>query len=592
MVRQIEGPGPGVGDERIEALERTLQSVREDSEVAHVLLGLSSALAEVRTVEETLEKAVRMVPELCGGDRCFAVTWDDVNDRWEIGALSGYDEEGEAMMGELAKSREGFPMTAAALQAGSPLLIPDVANDPLVTKGTAERRNLGAYIGIPLRRWGQDFGGLGVEFSEPRSFGAKDAALARGIARQVGVALANARRFNLLQSLRTFGLRAGAQLRLGNVVKEAASGARHLMGADAATVYFLDSQHRDLVASGSTGLSDETAALLSRIGLSEEPWSALTRGRTVFVPNLPEELGDPSAPASAVAAVIPGQGSNLLGALMAFYRKSAHLGPDEIEALNVAAAQAATAIENSRRFERQRRVARSLQAGLMAGDMPEIPGCEIGAIYEPASAESDVGGDFFDSFEVVEGKVAIVVGDVSGKGAEAAALTSQAKYMLRAFAMRNPAPSSVLFHLNNALVQGMSEDRFTTAVYALFDPEDRTCQVALGGHPSPIIYRKETHEVEIPPVNGSLIGAFEDQQYESVSFELSPGDILLAYTDGLVEARRGHDLYGRDRIAESLRKFAPVVKARDLARAIYQDAQSFGELADDTVVFVLACTPD
>jgi serine phosphatase RsbU (regulator of sigma subunit) len=277
---------------------------------------------------------------------------------------------------------------------------------------------------------------------------------------------------------------------------------------------------------------------------------------------------------------------------VAFFRKSAYLGPDEIEALNVAAAQSAPAIENARRFERQRRVARSLQSGLMAGAMPVIDGCEVGAVYEPASEESEVGGDFFDSFEVAEEQVAIVVGDVSGKGAEAAALTAQAKYMLRAFAMRNPAPSSVLFHLNNALVQGMAEDRFTTAVYAVFEPKSRTCQLAIGGHPAPLVYRTRTGEVEIPDLHGSLIGAFENQQYESQTLKMEPGDVLLAYTDGLVEARKENDLFGRDRIVESLRKHAPDKRAKDLVQAIYTDATTFGDLADDTVIFALTCFTD
>jgi GAF domain-containing protein len=459
----------------------------------------------------------------------------------------------------------------------------------LISREAAGLRSLGAYIGIPLLRWGQDFGALGVEYVEPRTFGAKDGALARGIAHQVGVALANARRFNLLQSLRGFGLRSGSQLRLASVVSEAAVGAKELMSAGGAAVYFFDSQNNALVASASAGLSDESAALLARIDVTRPPWSELMEGQTVLVPNLRDVLGSETAPASAVGAVVPGTGPETMGAVFVFYRKSAHLGPDEIEALNVAAAQSATAIENARRFERQRRVARSLQSGLMAGEMPTMVGCEIGAVYEPA--ESDVGGDFFDSFELEGGKVALVVGDVAGKGAEAAALTAQAKYMLRAFAMRNPAPSSVLFHLNNALVQGMAEDRFTTAVYGVLDPEARTCQLALGGHPSPLVYRSETGKIQVPNLTGSLIGAFEDQQYESVTIKMQPGDVLLAYTDGLLEARHNDDLYGRDRISESLKKHAPGKSAKELARAIYEDAQAFGALVDDTVVFALTSNP-
>ncbi|MDQ3878919.1 MAG: SpoIIE family protein phosphatase, partial [Actinomycetota bacterium] len=162
---------------------------------------------------------------------------------------------------------------------------------------------------------------------------------------------------------------------------------------------------------------------------------------------------------------------------------------EEIEALAVLAGQGAMAIENARRFERQRAVARSLQKGLLLTETPKLEGIEIGALYEAAAGEADVGGDFYDVFELTDGTYALVVGDVSGKGAAAAAQTAMAKYMLRAFATRNPTPSSVLFHLNNALVQSFEEDRFTTIVYAVLDAATGQVVLARGGHPPPLIYR-------------------------------------------------------------------------------------------------------
>lgn len=268
-----------------------------------------------------------------------------------------------------------------------------------------------------------------------------------------------------------------------------------------------------------------------------------------------------------------------------------NLGSDEVEALNVMAAQASSSIANAQRFERQRRVARSLQAGLLSTEMPAMGRMRIGAIYEPASSESDVGGDFFDVFELTGDRIAVVVGDVSGKGAEAAAQTAMAKYMLRAFAMRNPAPSSVLFHLNNALVHGLPEDRFTTAIYGVVDPNTREVSLAVGGHPPAIVYRAATATVEDVKGEGSIIGAFEDQQFEPSSLVLEPGDILLAYTDGLSEARSGDQLYGRNRIVESFLRHVTTDDPEEVARSVYKDAVDFGEVGDDTVVFVMTCPP-
>lgn len=589
MVKEIVQPASDEPERRIEALEKTLDSVREDSEVAHVLLGLSAALGEVRTVQETLEKAVRMVPELCGADRCFAVSLDEAHNSFVVRSHFGFDPEAQKSLFGLAKDQSNFPLIVESLEAKTPLLVPDTVGDARMSPELTEQRSLGAFIALPLVRWGDDFGGLGVEFEQARRFGPKDAALARGIARQVGVALANARRFNLLRELRSFGLQMGSELRLSGVLSGTVRAALELLGGDAACVYFLDAQRGSLVASESRGLPEDRMDVYGTIDLSVDPWGGLLANETVTADLLAQGLTVPGGPTCAVLAPIPAPEESILGALAVFWSGAMNLGSDEIEALNVMAAQSATSIANAQRFERQRRVARSLQAGLLSTEMPAMGSCRIGAIYEAASSESDVGGDFFDVFELNGDRIAVVVGDVSGKGAEAAAQTAMAKYMLRAFAMRNPAPSSVLFHLNNALLQGLPEDRFTTALYGVVDPVSREISMAVGGHPPALVYRSASGSVEVVEAEGSIIGAFQDQQFESVAVTLEAGDTLLAYTDGLSEARRGDELYGRGRIIESFIKHVNNDDPEEVARRVYREAADFGEVWDDTVVFVLTC---
>lgn len=290
------------------------------------------------------------------------------------------------------------------------------------------------------------------------------------------------------------------------------------------------------------------------------------------------DLGDAPSGAddrlSALIAPVPG-GEGMIGAIAVFFPKDYTIGPDETEALSVLAAQSSVAISNAQRFERQRIVARSLQDGLLSADMPTMAECDIGAVYEAASGEADVGGDFYDVFELTKDRFALVVGDVSGKGAEAAAQTAIAKYMLRAFAMRDPSPSSVLFHLNNALVRGYGEDRFATAVYGLFDSKAHSATIAVAGHPSPLVYRADGEEIEVVEAEGSLLGVFEDQQYQSKTFDLYPGDVFLVYTDGLTEARGEGDskeLYGRSRVEDSLTRHCTGGSAAEIARRVFQDA--------------------
>ena len=571
---------------RVAELERMVASLREDSELANALLGLSGALAEVRSLEQTIDLAVRMVNELMGADRCFAASWIPGQRRFRVDGQVGFEGEQLERLYELADTPDGLPLLRQALKQRAPLMIGDTVTAGHLTMNDAKLRTARAYCGLPLIRWGEEFGGLGMLYSEPRRFTAKDEALARGIARQVGAALANARQFNLLQTLRVFSERVGSKLSLQQVIVDVIAGAKELLSGDAAWVYFLDSSSSSLVAA-----THEVPPVpgLTRIDISDEVWSGLAEGRSVPINNLEELIEGDSGPASALVAPIPGSEGALLGAVLVLFDRHLTLGADDVEALSVLASQSALAIENAQRFERQQRVARSLQQGLLTTEVPEMGTYQYGAVYEPAGGEAEIGGDFFDVFDLPDGRYALVVGDVSGKGAEAAAQTAMAKYMLRAFATRNASPSSALFHLNNALQKSFPDDRFMTIMYAVLDPETNRVIIGSGGHPAPLVYRYATRTVEAIEVSGSILGAFAEQSFEQDVFDLEDGDVFVAYTDGLVEARNADKLYGRWRVEKSLAHHASSFTVEDLARRLYDDAREFGTVTDDTIVFTLGC---
>ena len=571
---------------RLSELERMVASLREDSELANALLGLSGALAEVRSLEETIDLAVRMVNELMGADRSFAASWIPGQERFRVTGQVGFEGEQLDSLYELADTPDGLPLLRQALRQRAPLMIGDTVTDGHLTMNDAKMRTARAYCGLPLIRWGEEFGGLALLYNQPRRFTPKDEALARGIARQVGAALANARQFNLLQTLRTFGERVGSKLSLQEVVVDVVAGARELLSADGAWVYFLDSSSSSLVAATHV---EPPIPGLTRIDVSDELWRGLAEGRSVPITTLDELIEGDSGPTSALAAPIPGSDGTLLGAVLVLFDRQLVLGSDDEEALSVLASQSALAIENAQRFERQQRVARSLQQGLLTSEVPDMGTCQYGAVYEPAGGEAEIGGDFFDVFDLPDGRLALVVGDVSGKGAEAAAQTAMAKYMLRAFATRNASPSSALFHLNNALQKSFADDRFMTIMYAVLDPETNRVVIGSGGHPDPLVYRYATRTVEAIEVSGSILGAFADQSFEQDVFDLEEGDVFVAYTDGLVEARSGDKLYGRWRVEKSLAHYGSSFSVEDLARRLYDDAREFGSVTDDTIVFTLGC---
>ena len=575
MVSSREGSVSDAAHEQIRELEEALVQLREDSEVAYVLLGLSGALAEVRPIEETLALAVRTVPELFGAERCFAGRWDEDNERFEILAESGYGSGGiEELEREAEKGRTAFPTLLDALSERKPVFTPS-GPDP-------DR----SVISIPLVRWGRDFGGLRLEFSHKKNFGPKDTALARGVARLLGVALDNARRFNLLQRLRGFGTKVGSLLRLTEVIQQVTDGAVELFSADGAWIYFLDSESRTLVSAGGASQALALPEKLARLPLKEEPWAGLVRGENVVTDVVGAHFG--SGTVGGTAVPLTGVAGKLFGALLVVHDQLHKPGPEEIEALNVLAGQSSQAIENARRFDRERSVARSMQEGLLRVSLPEMPGCDIGAVYEAADGEADIGGDLYDVIDLSDGRFGVVVGDVSGKGATAAAQTAMVKYMLRAFALQESTPTSVMFQLNNALVRELPEDRFITLMYAVFDPAERSCCVSTAGHPPPLIYRSASGEVEEISASGGIMGIFEDVEFEEASADLALNDVFVAYTDGLVEARAGEEMYEIERIKRSLKAHA-TDRAAKIARSMYEDARKFGRITDDTVILTLAC---
>ncbi len=577
----------GASDEGApEGLERALESLRGESEVAQALLGLSAALAEVRSVDETLELIVTQVPPLLGAERGFAASLDRAGGHLGMSAMAGYDAAAEAVLRHPPGRDDLLAPLRSSLGGREPIFIR--GDDPALAALNHFHR-IESLLVLPLARAGVGFSVLGIEFSEARRFDSKDLALARGVVHLCGVALTNARQLDLLRGLREFGLRIGRRLRLRGVAEDITGGAAQLLDADAALLYFADPGGSRLAPSKLAPIPTWLPASFERFDLTTPPWSRLIQGETLSSREVAGAEGMGGSELSVLAAPILTGRSPILGAVVVVFRGSRTLRREDGEALNVLGAQAGLAITNARRFERQRRVARHLQAGLLRTTLPVLENFDIGTVYKPASGEAEVGGDFFDVFELPDRRYGFVVGDVSGKGAEAAAQTAMAKYMLRAFCMREPDPALVLQDLNSALVQTMGEERFTTLIYGVIDGSSCRCSMASGGHPAPLIHRRSQGIVEALEVPGGILGLFENKKYTTLDFDLLPGDVFLCYTDGLLEVRSGGELYGRDRVARSLLNQPPGAGAPDLAQRVFESAQSFGDVIDDTVVFALIC---
>jgi PAS domain S-box-containing protein len=252
----------------------------------------------------------------------------------------------------------------------------------------------------------------------------------------------------------------------------------------------------------------------------------------------------------------------------------------------------ALAADNARLYRGRSEIARVLQRSLLPPHLPEIPGVEVGAEYLSVGEASEVGGDFYDLINTVEDGWICAIGDVRGKGVEAASVTALARYTIRAVTLKNDRPSEILAALNEAMLRQLPEDRFCTAACVRLEPQDGSAGVGIdisrAGHPPPLLVRPEG-TVEEVGCSGKVLGVFPEAELRDTSLRLMPGEALVLYTDGVTEARSPDgDFFGEGRLRHLLSSCAGC-DAVAFARRIKDDVLDFqeGSPRDDLAVLVL-----
>jgi PAS domain S-box-containing protein len=277
------------------------------------------------------------------------------------------------------------------------------------------------------------------------------------------------------------------------------------------------------------------------------------------------------------------------GVLAAGFDDLGGAGDDEALALfEDLARRAALALDNARLYAERDQVARTLQRSLLPGALPDVPGVELAGRYLAAGEGNEVGGDFYDCFAIRDGEWALVIGDVCGKGAEAATLTALARYTIRAAAQHTREPRAVLVEMNEALLRQRLGYRFCTVLYASLIPRGGRVSacVATGGHPLPLVLRADG-TVETAGAPGSLLGILEDPDLTQTSVELGPGDALVLVTDGVTEATAADRASGPLRLTALLGDCAGA-SAAAIAEAVEREAVTSqgGAARDDVAVLV------
>jgi len=250
---------------------------------------------------------------------------------------------------------------------------------------------------------------------------------------------------------------------------------------------------------------------------------------------------------------------------------------------------AAVTSERRRAEDAAHEIAATLQESLLPASLPVLPRLEAAAYFRPAGEGHRVGGDFYDVFQAGDGHWAVTIGDVSGKGPRAAAVTALARYTLRAAAVHESSPAGVLAALNDAIARQYEGSELCTAIYARLDVDDGPARltVSSGGHPLPLLVRADGR-VETVGVPGRLLGADPEALLGERSAELGAGDTVLFYTDGLTDADAPRRVVAVPELEAVLRRCA-ARRPRDVIAALEQSLLPTGgrEPRDDVALVVL-----
>lgn len=512
-----------------------------------VTAALSTAATPLDVSSTCLDHAL----ESTGADAGFVVlTSPDGTTTVELVTSSGFDDDELAAWSSVGLDAE-VPF-ARAISSGESVWALDDEQLSAFT-GIREPRSVG-WIAVPLTTSRGVRGALQLSLRTPRRFTEADRDWLHAMVSQCGQALERSSLFDREQRSRQ---------RAEQLQSITAQLSNALTPTDVAQVVVeeLEGTFGAAAIALATVADGEVAGVLTSAGEGDTRLSALldltpgtpggVAARTLRSVVVDDQTALRNAyPAVAAAAAMTGHETFLALPLVAARRLAAllvaswehqhALVAEDRAVVEAVAGQAAQALGRAGRYESEQAIAETLQRSVLPDSLPRVEGIELAARYLPGSKQLDVGGDWFDALPLPDGKLGLVVGDVVGKGVQAAASMSQLRNAIRAFSVERLKPSSALARLNRLSVDVL-DTSFATVVYVTIDPGSGMCRIATAGHPPPLLAYADGRVELLEGTRGLPLGTEMDAKYRQDTVELHAGTVLLLYTDGLVE-RRGRSI--------------------------------------------------
>jgi len=580
-----------------ELAERQATLMRDVGEANRELAAISRITdVAIATLDLTdlLNALLAKVAEVMGADASLVLLAEDSVVR--ATASFGLGEETEEQYRVAIGS--GFAGRIAATRR--PAYVADAHNSPEVLSPYIKREGIRSLLGVPLTVGGQLIGVLHVDWKTVHPEDPREVSLLQLMADRIALAIRSSQLYEerresgeLSAALNEIDTAVNSSLEIDSIMRQVVERAGQAVQADFACLF---------VAEGDgwrSRFSWNMAESLSGVWFPRDfvRLSAIAEGepdRVVLendAPGIPgyDTLFVGKVGAHAALDVALTVGDTAVGNL-GMYRVSEGAGftDGHRDFARKLGASVTLALRNAQLYAGERQVADTLQRALLA--LPSvIEGIQFDCLYQSAAEHASVGGDFYDLFEIEGGRVGVMIGDVSGKGLAASTLTSLVRNTVRAYAYDSDSPATSVGKANDVIFRASRPEIFVTLLFGILDVTNGSFTYCNAGHPPGLVLRA-SGDVETLPSNASLVAAFPHLDVAEASARLAPGDVLLLYTDGVIEARRDHELFGEARLIEAARQVVSVGETRGLPARILERVQAFtgGGLADDVAMLAVS----
>jgi phosphoserine phosphatase RsbU/P len=567
------------------------------SNIDPLLLEVADVVNTTLDLDTTLRRVAELVRKVIDYEIFAILLLNEKTQDLRIRFQVGYTRE----VAERTRVKVGQGVTGVSAQRREPILVDDVTKDPRYIPGVP---NVRSELAVPLIIKNHLIGVIDIESTQPNYFTEEHKRLLTLIASRMAVGIENARLYTrttrqarTLVLLNEIARELTSILNLDELLKRIAELLSRLIDYQMFSILLLDSTGEKLQHRFSLRFQ-ENAQIKHDVPLGRGlVGSAAQNKEAVLVPDVSKDpryiqLNPETRSELAVPLIYQGK---VIGVLDLEHTRRGFFTDDHKRTVTTLAAQVAIAIENARlyeriaqqenRLERDLAMARELQSRLLPQTLPTIPNLEIAAKFAPARA---IGGDLYDFVSYSLSRTAIVIGDVSGKGAPAAIYAALVSGILRSHAPIEPSPAEMLSAVNYSLGERRIEGQFVSLIYAVWDDESRSLRVANSGLPRPIFCHDG--KVEIIEATGLPLGLFDDADYDEFSFRAKAGDMFVLFSDGILDARnKAGELFGRERL-ERIAARSSNLTADAVVKAIFKavaEHASGEETFDDETVVVL-----